>query len=121
MLDRAIEFAQPFLRCCTLELHLLLGRLECRRGDLQLSCEVVLALLEVADLLGEPLRLGSGAVEFGCRRFEIVGDCIVGSPRDTGSGSEGGETQQPGCCGVNLFASPHSVVLNAIAQHAAPL
>ena len=111
MLDPAMEFAQSILRRGTLGLHLLRGLQECRRGDLDLPCEVDLALLEVADFLGEPLRLGSGGVEFGFRRFEIGGGCIVGAPRYTGSGSEGGETQRPDCCCVNPFASPHCVVL----------
>src|SRR5207342_3516413 len=105
----------------TLGLHLLPGLLECRRDGLQLSCEVDLALLEVADLLGELLRLSAGAVEFGLRRLEIGGGCIVGALRYTGACSEGCETQHHDCCSVNLFASPHCGVLCAIVQNAAHL
>ena len=86
-----------------------------------MSCKADLTFPEVADLLGEPLRFGSGAAEFGLRRSKIGSGYIVGTPRDTGTGSEGDETQHPDCCGVNLFASFHGVVLSAIAQNVAPL
>lgn len=113
--DRAVECAQPFLRGGVLGFHLLLGLLDCRRGGPHLACEVDLELLELADLFGEHLRLAAGAVEFGFRRFEIVDGDVVGAPRYTGAGGEGGETQHPGCCGVDLHASPRWLVLHAIA------
>jgi len=120
LIDRAVECAHPFLRGGVLGFHLLLGLLDCRRGGVHLLCEVDLELLELADLFGEHLRLDAGAVEFGFRRFEIGDGDVVGAPRYTGAGGEGGETtQHPGCCGVDLHASPRCVVFHAIAQRAA--
>ena len=116
--DRAGEFAQPFLRGGVLGFHLLLGLHEGRPGGLHLSSEVELELLEFTDLFDEYLRLGSGAAKFGSRRFEIGDGGVVGAPRDTGAGGEDSETQHPGRCGVGLHASPHCVVLHAIAQRA---
>jgi hypothetical protein len=63
--------------------------------------------------------LAAGAVEYGLRRFDIVDGDVVGAPRYTGAGGEGGETQHPGCCGVDLHASPRWLVFHAIAQRAA--
>lgn len=120
VLDRASEFAQLYLRRGTLGLHRLPGLLERRQGDLSFSCNANLKLLEVADLLGELLRFGADAAEFGFRRVEISGSCIVGTLRYTGAGSKCGETQHPDCCGLNLFASPHNVILIVIAQKALP-
>lgn len=119
VLDRASEFAQPYLRRGTLGLHRLPGLLERRRGDLSFSCNANLKLLEVADLLGELLRFGADAAEFGFRRFEISGSCIVGALRYTGAGRECREAQHPDCCGLNLFASPHGIALIALAHDAA--
>lgn len=116
--DHAVEFAQPFLRGGVLGFHLLLGLLERQRGGLHLACEVDLELLELGDLFGERLRLDAGAVEVGFRRFEIGDGDGVGAPRYTGAGGEGGETQHPGCCGVDLHASPRWLALHAIAQRA---
>ena len=84
-----------------------------------MACEVDLELLELGDLFGEHLRLDAGAGEFGVRRFEIGDGDGIGAPRYTGAGGEAGETQHPGCCGVDLHASPRCVVLHAIAQRAA--
>lgn len=119
VLDRASEFGQPYLRRGTLGLHRLPGLLERRRGDIPFSCNANLKLLEVADLLGELLRFGADAAEFGFRRFKISGSCIVGALRYTCAGRECGETQHPDCCGLNLFASPHGVALIALAQDSA--
>jgi len=119
VLNRASEFAQPYLRRGTLGIHRLPGLLERRRGDLPFSGNANLKLLEVADLLGELLRFGADAAEFGFRRFKISGSCIEGALRYTGAGRECGETQHPDCYSLNPFASPHNVVLIAIAQNAA--
>ncbi len=115
VLDRASEFAQPYLRRGTLGLHRFPGLLERRRGDLPFSGNANLKLLEVADLLGKLMRFGADAAEFGFRRFKISGSCIEGALRYAGAGRECGETQHPDCCGLNLFASPHGVALIAFA------
>jgi len=89
--DHAAEPVQP-LPGGALGFPLLRGLSKCRRGNLHLPCDVEPVLLEFADLFGEHLRLGFGAVEFGFRRFEVCDDDGVRASRDTGAGGEGGET-----------------------------
>ena len=117
--DHAVECAQPFLQGGALGFHPLLGLLECRPGGHYVRSEFDFELLEFADLVGEQLRFGSGAGEFGLCRFEIVDGFVVGAPHYTGAGGECGETQHHGCCGVDLHASSRWLVFHAIAQRAA--